>query len=129
MLRIPNTKSVKHTGTIRTPAGEIRTLEVRFNNQWLTVCVSRDVEGDLTWEHVSVTPRQKDREPTYKEMNFIKQLFWEPEDEVMHFFPPASEHVNLHKNCLHLWRPTGVKLPWGGINNDAHEQKRKSPAY
>lgn len=26
--------------------------------------------------------------------------------------PPQSEYINVHKNCLHLWRPTNVKLPW-----------------
>ena len=45
-------------------------------------------------------------------LKFIKMLFWDPEDEVIQFFPPQSEYINFHKNCLHLWRPTNVKLPW-----------------
>ena len=45
-------------------------------------------------------------------LKFIKMLFWDQEDEVLQFFPPQSEYINVHKNCLHLWRPINVDLPW-----------------
>ena len=84
---------------------------VPYNNQKLFVITSLDNDLDgIAWEHVSVS--LKKRVPTYAEMNFIKNLCWDPEDEVIHFFPKASQHVNVHEYCLHLWRPVGVKLPW-----------------
>lgn len=84
---------------------------IPFNGRKLFVIqsVDRDPRG-FAWEHVSVS--LKNRVPSYEEMNFIKQLAWDPEDEVIHFFPPASQHVNFYEYCLHLWRPIGVKLPW-----------------
>lgn len=61
------------------------------------------------WEHVSVSRR--DRCPLWDEMCQIKDLFWEPEDCVVQFHPPASEYVNNHQRCLHLWRQIGATFP------------------
>src|SRR4051812_20316593 len=63
----------------------------------------------LGWEHVSVSTRG--RCPTWEEMSYAKGLFWEPEDVVIQFHPAASEYVNIHPTCLHLWRPRGRNLP------------------
>jgi len=38
-------------------------------------------------------------------------LFWDAEDVVIQYHPAKSEYVNVHDNCLHLWRPVGVELP------------------
>jgi hypothetical protein len=54
------------------------------------------------WEHVSVS--RKDRTPTWDEMCQVKDMFWGPEDCVVQFHPPKSQYVNVHPNCLHLWR-------------------------
>lgn len=54
------------------------------------------------WEHVSISFR--DRCPTWEEMCFIKNLFWDAEDLVIQIHPPASEYVNNHPYCLHLFR-------------------------
>lgn len=67
--------------------------------------VASDGQG---WEHVSVsTPG---RCPTWDEMCFIKDLFWDEEDTVIQFHPPKSEYVNNHPNCLHLWRKVGENM-------------------
>lgn len=63
----------------------------------------------MGWEHVSVS--REDRCPTWDEMCQIKAMFWDDSDCVIQYHPPASEYVNLHKNCLHLWRPIGIDLP------------------
>jgi hypothetical protein len=63
----------------------------------------------LGWEHVSVSRR--DRCPTWEEMCQIKDLFWDAEDCVVQFHPPASEYVNNHPRCLHLWRQIGSEFP------------------
>ena len=65
------------------------------------------IPGDMPelagWEHVSVSLPH--RCPTWEEMCYVKSRFWGPEDCVIQFHPPASEYVNLHPYCLHLWRP------------------------
>jgi hypothetical protein len=61
------------------------------------------------WEHVSVSTH--DRIPTWEEMCFIKDLFWDAEDTVIQFHPPKSEYVNQHPYTLHLWRPIGAEIP------------------
>jgi hypothetical protein len=61
------------------------------------------------WEHVSVSCRN--RTPTWEEMALIKSLFWEPEEAVVQFHPPASRYINVHQFCLHLWRPIGIDIP------------------
>lgn len=61
------------------------------------------------WEHVSVsTPYIV---PTWQVMSLIKDMFWDAEDCVVQYHPPKSEYVNVHSNCLHMWRPIGVDLP------------------
>lgn len=63
----------------------------------------------LGWEHVSVSRR--DRCPTWDEMCQVKALFWDDVDCVIQIHPPASEYVNNHPNCLHLWRRIGEAMP------------------
>lgn len=63
------------------------------------MCIASDQEG---WEHVSVSLRA--RCPTWDEMCFIKDVFWDDEETVVQFHPPKSEYVNHHKFCLHLWK-------------------------
>lgn len=81
-------------------------------------CIASDGDG---WEHVSVTlvhvanGREKsdvNRCPTWGEMCKVKEWFWGMEDCVVQYHPPASEYVNNHPFCLHLWRPTdGREIP------------------
>lgn len=61
------------------------------------------------WEHVSVSTR--DRVPTWQQMCWVKDLFWDAEDAVIQFHPPKSEYVNCHPYTLHLWRPVGIGFP------------------
>lgn len=61
------------------------------------------------WEHVSVS--LPNRCPTWDEMCFIKDMFFEPEEAVMQLHPRQSEYVNCHPHTLHLWRPVDVAIP------------------
>lgn len=73
----------------------------RTHRDRLTV-VASDGGG---WEHVSVSTPY--RCPTWEEMCKVKELFWDdPEDWAVQYHPPLSRHVNNHRYCLHLWRPT-----------------------
>lgn len=59
------------------------------------------------WQHVSVSlADHQSTPPDWEIMCAVKDLFWEPEDCVVQFHPPASEYVNHHPGCLHLWRCT-----------------------
>jgi len=65
------------------------------------------------WEHVSVNVirGKQSRVPTWKEMAFVKALFWDEDDVVVQFHPRRSEYVNAHPNVLHLWRWTKGEFP------------------
>ncbi len=61
------------------------------------------------WEHVSVS--LPNRCPTWAEMAYIKDVFWDDTDCVVQFHPPRSEYVNNHAFCLHLWRAIDAQFP------------------
>jgi hypothetical protein len=65
------------------------------------------------WEHVSVHAHSRGRlrTPSWKEMAFVKGVFWDDDDVVIQYHPRKSEYVNLHPNVLHLWRATHVEIP------------------
>lgn len=70
--------------------------------------VIASVDGD--WDHVSVSLLTIDGEnplnrcPKWNEMCFIKDLFFEDEEEVIQFHPKKSEYVNIHPYVLHMWK-------------------------
>lgn len=68
-----------------------------------------DADELIPWEHVSVSCRK--RTPNWKEMCFVKELFWDEEDTVMQLHPPKSQWINNHPFCLHLWRPMQESIP------------------
>lgn len=79
----------------------------------ILVIVASDGGG---FDHVSVHVRNRQNTrsfmPTWAEMSFVKDLFWDPEDAVMQIHPPKSTYVNCHPMTLHLWRPTnGQTIP------------------
>jgi hypothetical protein len=64
---------------------------------------------EFAWEHVSVS--LANRCPTWEEMDFVKDLFWSPDECVMQLHVPKSDHKNYHKFCLHLWKPLLAEIP------------------
>ncbi len=79
----------------------------------------------VLWEHVSVS--LKSRCPNWKEMCFIKDLFWNDEDVVVQFHPKKSEYVNLHKYCLHLFKFNGeMPTPPSILVGPKEEQKSEN---
>lgn len=65
-----------------------------------SIVVGANEEG---WEHVSVELYAR-RLPTYQEMQLIKEIFWDDEEEVVQIHPKKSQYVNMTE-ALHLWRP------------------------
>lgn len=60
---------------------------------------------DGLMEHISVTPTNQKRCPTWDEMAAIKDMFFDPEEEAIQYFPKHSRYINIHEYCLHIWRP------------------------
>ena len=61
------------------------------------------------WEHVSVS--LKNRAPNWEEMCFIKDLFWDDDEVVVQYHPAKKDYVDIHPNCLHLWKCLDVIFP------------------
>ena len=61
------------------------------------------------WDHVSVS--LKGRCPTWKEMCFIKDIFFEKDEVALQYHPAEKDYVNVHVHCLHLWRPQKEYIP------------------
>lgn len=75
--------------------------------------------GECGWDHVSIHVRyrqgidRKMRTPTWDEMCWIKDLFFDEDETVLQFHPRKTDYVNTHKHVLHLWRPVNqtIELP------------------
>lgn len=80
---------------------------IRYKGRLLSV-ISSDGAG---YDHVSVSIQG--RCPTWDEMCFIKDQFFEPEETAIQYHPAKSEYINHHPFTLHLWRKQGesVDLP------------------
>ena len=82
-------------------AFRIKSLKLKHN----LFCIASDGHD---WEHVSVTREnglETKKTPTWEEMCFVKNLFWDKIDVVVQYHPAENEYVNHHPYCLHLWRP------------------------
>lgn len=113
---------------------DLRTLNKYRDEEWQKACIPEGTRRSLAgafviklksgvelsviadngirspeWEHVSVS--LKERCPTWEEMCQIKDLFFREDEAVIQIHPAKEEYVNIHKNCLHLWRPKNQKLP------------------
>ena len=65
-------------------------------------------------QHVSIELYAR-RLPTWEEMCFVKDIFWDEEEEVVQIHPKKSHYVNLTE-ALHLWRP--VNGDWSIMNEN-----------
>jgi hypothetical protein len=87
------------------PAGSIEgSFFIKYKNKTLAV-ISGCGDG---WDHVSISLQH--RIPTWPEMAYIKDIFFEPDELVIQFHPPKEKYVNLCKRSLHLWRPWDQKI-------------------
>lgn len=72
--------------------------------------ILRAISSDgLGWDHVSVSTNRM-RTPTWEEMAYIKDLFWEDEEVCWEYHPAKSQYVNCHPYTLHIWRRRGFKM-------------------
>lgn len=107
MFHVPNEFRVK--------TGRLASTDDQGNNGLFIIKAKRyDIRVICSdgggWEHVSVS-LSNNRIPNWKEMCAVKEIFWDPVDCVMQLHPPASEYINNHPACLHLWRPVAESIP------------------
>jgi hypothetical protein len=72
------------------------------------------ISASTGWEHVSVQTGH--RTPTWNEMCFVKDLFWEKEECVVEYHPPLAQYVKFNAHCLHLWRPKHATIPMPSVS-------------
>jgi hypothetical protein len=99
MRKAPNVRIEQNR--ILGPAGTNRGAAVFRRHGVLLRVIFSD---ELGWDHVSVSLDQH-RCPTWDEMCWIKEQFFEEEEFAIQFHPRKSEYVNKHEHVLHLWRP------------------------
>jgi hypothetical protein len=78
------------------------------------IATTGDMDANTTqgWDHVSVTVVGDDKAtPTWSEMCRVKKLFFEPETVAVQFHPAASQYVNVHLGCLHLFSHPSIQTP------------------
>jgi hypothetical protein len=74
-------------------------MDILGRNFYIGASVSRD-----GLQHISVSAPGKERiVPTYEEICEIRNKFFEPSEQVIHFFHVDSKDINLNEKCLHLW--------------------------
>lgn len=117
MRNTPNLKAERYRVT-KGPLGSDSSLG---NNGMFVVPVTTDdgrrveltvvVSDQGSWDHVSVSHPHRD--PSWREMDQVKALFFRDDETVLQFHVPRAMHISNHDHCLHLWRPHGpaVALP------------------
>jgi hypothetical protein len=93
------------SGPYGSKRGNCGAFEVKHNGVPILIIAS----DGMGWEHVSVSIET--RAPTWDEMCWVKDLFWDEDECVLQYHPPREVYVNLHPNCLHLWRPLRYVIP------------------
>jgi len=70
----------------------------------LVICLSVVVGGEAegTWLHVSCSHHEGI--PTYEDMRWVYRNVCEPGLPAVEVHVQESEHVNIAKNCRHLWQ-------------------------
>lgn len=108
--RLAKADNVVHTGEF----GHAEVWEMRLGNTRLRILTEPEVHDGLTWWHISVSARERfygkpplERLPSYDELCAVKRVFVGEDAMAIQVFPKASEHVNIHPHCLHLWSPLG----------------------
>lgn len=63
------------------------------------------------WDHVSISPVKAHKTPSWTIMCLVKDLFFNEDEAVMQLHVAKKDWVNLHENCLHLWKPQKQSIP------------------
>ena len=61
------------------------------------------------WDHVSVS--HKSQCPPWGVMCIIKDIFFDQDECCVEYHPAKKNYVNIHPNCLHIWKPQNRSIP------------------
>ena len=61
------------------------------------------------WEHLSVS--RSNKTPDWNIMCKMKEIFWKDDEVCVEYHPRKIDYINLHKNCLHIWKPINEEIP------------------
>ena len=61
------------------------------------------------FEHLSVSTPVKT--PTWEQMCFMKDIFWNEDEVCMQIHPKKENYVNIMTYCLHIWKPISKEIP------------------
>ncbi len=85
-------------------------FHVRAKSGVLLRILANDADAcPMGWEHVSVSSEH--RCPSWEEMCFVKDLFWNDDEVVFQLHPAKENYVNRAKYCLHMWRNAKMPVP------------------
>jgi hypothetical protein len=113
MFKVPEKYRITDTGSIfmRTTKddGNNGVFVIPYNPTKATLyCIASD---GMDWDHVSVSIVNVKRCPVWRELCYVKDLFWSKDDCVIQYHPPEKDYVNVHEYCLHLWKPQNIVIP------------------
>ena len=104
-LRLRDARVLQMYGGFGDDRGGVFTVKSKIDRVPMRVVAS---SGD-GWDHVSVS--RYNRCPNWIEMEQVKHLFFKEDETAMQLHVPASDHINYHPHCLHIWRPTDKEIP------------------
>jgi hypothetical protein len=61
------------------------------------------------FDHVSVS--LSSRTPTWEEMDYVKRLFFRPDEVCYQLHVANDRHINNHPFCLHIWHALDADIP------------------
>lgn len=76
-----------------------------WQHQPTSLLVSAGVEDTEKWGpllHVSLS--YPDHDPTWEEIKLVRAAFFPPQIDAMILLPRASNYINIHPHCFHLWQ-------------------------
>lgn len=103
--RLTDMSVMTHFGSIGDSECGAFSVPSPFDHQPMNVIAS----SGMGFDHVSVS--RKNRTPNWREMEYVKRLFARDDETWVQYHVPASDHVNVHPYCLHIWRPIHAHLP------------------
>jgi hypothetical protein len=78
----------------------------------MVVMASFDATPHGLLRHASISCAKRD--PRYRDLKLVRDALFPADVDVMMVLPRASEHINMHEHCLHLFETPAA---WeGGLN-------------
>lgn len=81
-------------------------FEVKYQKVRTLNVIASNNDG---WDHVSVSYSL--RPPSWSEMEYIKRMFFYDHEVAMQLHVSTKDHINIHHNVLHIWRPHNIEIP------------------